>query len=165
MPGAVHDHGRHVGGDLLHGVDLDEAEAHALAFGDQEAYTCYKSLCSIVITPDEESAMTFRVPAPLDTYVEATNNQDAETLVALFAEDAVVRDEGQEYRGLDGVRAWRAKTEQAYTYTVEPKSVAERGGLTVLTAKVEGSFPGSPVELDFDFRLRDGRIAGLAIHS
>ena len=108
--------------------------------------------------------MTLPVPAPLDSYVEATNTQDAETLVGLFAEDAVVRDEGKEYRGLDGVRAWRAKSEQGYTYTVEPKRVVERDGLTVLTAKVEGSFPGSPVDLDFEFAVRDGRIAGLAIH-
>ena len=68
--------------------------------------------------------MTLPVSAPLDAYVEATNNQHAEALVGLFAEDAVVHDEGHEYRGLEGVRAWRAKSEQGYTYTLEPSHVA-----------------------------------------
>ena len=123
------------------------------------------SLVIILNKPSEyDDTMTVSVPTPLDAYIEATNNQDAEALVGLFAEDAVVHDEGQEYRGLEGVRAWRAKSEQGYSYTVEPKSVVERDGLKVLTAKVEGSFPGSPVDLAFDFMLRGGRIAGLAIH-
>jgi ketosteroid isomerase-like protein len=123
------------------------------------------SLITILNKPSEcDDTMTVSVPAPLDAYIEATNNRDAEMLVGLFGEDAVVRDEGQEYRGLEGVHAWRAKSQQSYTYTVEPKSVVERDGLTVLTATVEGSFPGSPVDLDFDFTLRDGRIVGLAIH-
>lgn len=108
--------------------------------------------------------MTIPLPAPLDSYVEAGNDQDAERLMSLFADDAVIHDEGKEFRGLEGVRAWRAKSEQAYTFTIEPLRFTERDGLTVLTAKVEGDFPDGPVNLDFDFALRNGRIAELEIH-
>jgi ketosteroid isomerase-like protein len=109
--------------------------------------------------------MTIPLPAPLDSYVEASNDQDAERLMSLFADDAVINDEGKEFRGLEGVRAWRAQGEQAYTCTVEPLRFTERDGQTVLTAKVEGDFPGSPVKLDLGFAIRNGRITELEIHS
>ena len=108
--------------------------------------------------------MTITLTSPLDAYVAASNGDDTDRLAGLFTDDAVIHDEGQEYHGREGVRAWLAKSEKAYTFTMEPQEVAERDGLTVLTATVAGSFPGSPVDLDFDFTLRDGLIAGSAIH-
>lgn len=108
--------------------------------------------------------MTLTLPSPIDAYVAASNRSDSEALVALFSDDAVVHDEGREYRGVDGVREWRAKSENAYTFTIEPLSLVERDGETVLTASVAGSFPGSPVDLDFEFTIAGDRIAALAIH-
>jgi ketosteroid isomerase-like protein len=108
--------------------------------------------------------MTLTLPSPIDAYVTASNAHDTDALVGLFTEDAVVRDEGRERRGHAAVRAWRAEVEKASTSTIEPRRIAERDGLTVLTATVRGDFPGSPVDLDFAFALRDGRIAGLEIH-
>ncbi len=35
----------------------------------------------------------------------------------------------------------------------------------IVATKVRGSFPGSPITLDFVFRLEDGRIASLDIQS
>jgi hypothetical protein len=41
--------------------------------------------------------------------------------------------------------------------------VAEAGGKTVVTAEVSGSFPGSPVQLRYNFTLKGEKIAALLI--
>jgi len=39
----------------------------------------------------------------------------------------------------------------------------QRDGTTVVTSRLTGNFPGSPVELRFFFRLERGKIAFLEI--
>ncbi|MBJ7472379.1 MAG: nuclear transport factor 2 family protein [Solirubrobacteraceae bacterium] len=108
--------------------------------------------------------MPVSLPHPIDAYVAASNSRDAATLASLFAQDAIVHDEGHEYHGPEGVLAWRARVDQAFTVTIEPLTISHRDGLTVLRATVAGDFPGSPIELDFDFQLTDEQISGLKIH-
>jgi hypothetical protein len=60
----------------------------------------------------------------------------------------------------DEIRAWREKLAAAFDYTVR---VLRTEGEYRVTAQVAGDFPGSPVELTYDFRLRDGLIAELVI--
>jgi hypothetical protein len=43
--------------------------------------------------------------------------------------------------------------------------VVEPDGKTIVATKVSGSFPGSPITLDFVFRLENGKIASLDIQS
>jgi hypothetical protein len=52
-----------------------------------------------------------------------------------------------------------------YQHTLEPVAASARGGKTVVSAKLTGSFPGSPVTLDFVFTLEGGKIAALEIRS
>jgi ketosteroid isomerase-like protein len=96
-------------------------------------------------------------------FVEASNSRDTDRLLALFSDDAVVRDEGNEYRGIDRIRAWRADVEAKYTFTTTPREVAERGDETVLIGSLAGDFPGSPVDLEHRFALAGDRIMALTI--
>jgi hypothetical protein len=48
-------------------------------------------------------------------------------------------------------------------HTVEPLSAVERNGNTVVTGKVSGNFPNSPVTLEHSFRLEGDKIASLEI--
>jgi limonene-1,2-epoxide hydrolase len=107
--------------------------------------------------------MTVSLPEPIATYVAAENADDTMALAACFAADAVVRDEGRTIRGLEAITAWKVESKRKYQHTVEPLDVAEADGRTVLTARVTGQFPGSPVELRFAFGLVAGRIASLEI--
>jgi len=50
-----------------------------------------------------------------------------------------------------------------YEYTSEPLSLRQQGDRTVVTGRLTGNFPGSPVDLRFAFRLERGRIASLEI--
>jgi hypothetical protein len=46
---------------------------------------------------------------------------------------------------------------------VTPLSAVDRDGTTIVTGRVAGDFPGSPVTLDHVFRLEGDRIASLEI--
>jgi hypothetical protein len=105
------------------------------------------------------------LPPPIDLYVNAENSDDIGSLSQCFAPDATVRDEGGIHKGLAAIRKWKAATKEKYHHTVTPLEVAERDGKTVLKARLDGNFPGSPVTLDFFFVLEDGKIASLEIHA
>lgn len=107
--------------------------------------------------------MTLTLPDPIAAYVAADNAGDDAALAACFAADAVVRDEGRTIEGVDAILGWKADAKRKYRYTVEPLAVAAAAGGAVLTARVSGQFPGSPVELRYAFGLKDGRITTLEI--
>ncbi|MGB1560003.1 MAG: hypothetical protein ACPHN2_00750 [Sinimarinibacterium flocculans] len=48
-------------------------------------------------------------------------------------------------------------------YTTEPVSFEKADRRYVVTSRVTGTFPGSPVDLRFTFSLERGRIASLVI--
>jgi hypothetical protein len=47
---------------------------------------------------------------------------------------------------------------------VAPLEIAQRGGKTILKARLTGTFPGSPVTLEFSFCAEGWKIASLEIH-
>ena len=107
--------------------------------------------------------MSVPLPPPVDLYVKIENSGDVDALSECFASNATVRDEGHTYEGLAAIKAWKADTKKKYNHTIVPLEVADRDGKTVLRAKLTGSFPGSPVTLEFSFVLVDGKIASLEI--
>ena len=74
-----------------------------------------------------------------------------------------MRDEGKTITGRAAIKAWRVETSRKYHHTVEPLTVSEREGRVVVTGKVSGDFPGSPINLEHIFEIEDGRIASLDI--
>jgi hypothetical protein len=108
--------------------------------------------------------MSIRLPVPIDLYIRMENSGDVEAVADCFAPDATVRDEGGTYRGLAAIKEWKAETKKKYGHTVAPLAVAHRDGKTILTARLTGSFPGSPVTIEFSFVLEEGKIASLEIH-
>jgi hypothetical protein len=47
------------------------------------------------------------LPIPVATYLAAEKTKDAEMLSLCFAADALVHDEGRDYRGLDAIKSWK----------------------------------------------------------
>src|SRR5258706_16421229 len=103
------------------------------------------------------------LPKPIAVYL-AADGGDSEALSQCFAEDAVVRDEGQTYRGLAAIKQWKAEAKKKYQYTVEPLASAREGAKTIVTNRLTGNFPGSPVDLQFVFGLDRNKIVSLEIH-
>lgn len=107
--------------------------------------------------------MDLQLPDAIVTYLTAAQGDEAASIARAFAKDAVVRDEGRTIKGIEAIAAWRAETRRKYSFTAEPLSAVERDGKLVVTTKVTGNFPGSPINLDYAFTLSDGRITGLEI--
>ena len=107
--------------------------------------------------------MTLHLPKPIEIYFSSENAHDTAAVEQCFAADAVVRDERKTIRGLEAIRAWRAETGKKYSHTVEPVAMSIRDGKTIVTGKVTGTFPGSPIDLDYIFELDADRIISLEI--
>src|SRR2546430_11992327 len=100
---------------------------------------------------------------PPSIAVAAAETHDVEAMLAPFADDAGVKDEGEEMRGRAAIRTWLEATIRKYRYTVTVLDAKESGGKTIVTGRVAGDFPGSPVELEHVFTLAHGKITRLEI--
>lgn len=107
--------------------------------------------------------MTMTLPEVIARYFAADNKGNAQTMSECFTQDAIVVDEGNTYTGREAIRQWMANASTEYAYTVEPFSLSEENGRTVVTSHLVGNFPGSPVDLRYFFVLRGDGIAELEI--
>ena len=107
--------------------------------------------------------MQVELPGPVAAYLAAEKAKDADMLASCFADDALVHDEGRDYRGLDAIRAWKQEADRKYQYVMEPLAAAASDENVILHARLTGNFPGSPVEVDLTFTLANGKIASLDI--
>src|SRR3954471_13978351 len=57
-----------------------------------------------------EPDMTSQLPFPLAAYYAAKNKHEVAAMLAPFADDAVVKDEGSEYHGTSAIRSWIEET-------------------------------------------------------
>ena len=109
--------------------------------------------------------MINNLPRPIALYIAAENSGDAEALAKCFAENAMVRDENQTIEGLDAIRKWKAETKKKYQHTIESVKFLEKDGKNIVTNRLTGNFPGSPIELEFAFTLNRDKIVSLEIRS
>ncbi|MGA7065556.1 MAG: nuclear transport factor 2 family protein [Pseudolabrys sp.] len=108
--------------------------------------------------------MSLDLPKIIGRYFGAQNAHDIDAIVACFASDAHVRDEGHAYLGSNAIRVWKKETSAKYRVTVEPVECGIEGKTTVVVARVSGAFDGSPVNLTYRFGLSvDGQIDALEI--
>jgi len=110
----------------------------------------------------KQTMKSLNLPKPIAAYF-AADKADSETLSQCFIEKAVVKDEGQTYKGRPAIKQWRSGTSKKYEYTSEPFYCEQKDGKTVVTSRLTGNFPGSPVDLRFFFELEGDRIATLEI--
>jgi hypothetical protein len=109
--------------------------------------------------------MDVNLPVPIAIYLAAENQGHTEIVAQCFTLKAVVRDEGQTIEGLAAIKQWQAETKRKYQHTVEPLGFAQKDGKAVVTSRLKGNFPGSPIELEFVFTLDGSKIAALEILS
>jgi len=107
--------------------------------------------------------MSQELPGPIADYFAAKNRHDIDAMLAGFAQDAIVKDEGETHRGHDAIRVWMEDTTRRYRVTVMPSVKTGAGEVWVIAGLVSGNFPGSPATLHYRFRLAGGRIAALGI--
>ncbi len=107
--------------------------------------------------------MSLTLPKTVANYLAAVEAKDADMLALCFADDALVHDEGRDYRGLDAIKSWMQETQTKYKYVMKPLDASVSGKTVKLRARLTGEFPGSPVDLDFRFTLANDKISSLEI--
>ena len=107
--------------------------------------------------------MKIQIPQIIETYFRTSNADDINALVPCFSGDAVVTDENETHRGAAAIKAWSVNVRKKYQFKAEVLRVAHKPEAVVVTANLSGTFPGSPVDLDFEFMLKGDLIASLKI--
>jgi hypothetical protein len=110
----------------------------------------------------KELNMQLNLPKPIAAYFTADKG-DSEAIAQCFTESAVVTDEGHTYHGRAAIKQWKAEASTKYQYTSEPLACEHEEGKVVVTSRLTGNFPGSPVNLRFFFGLEGDKIASLEI--
>ena len=104
-----------------------------------------------------------KTPDIIAQYLDAANRFDIANAVECFTADARVHDEAHDHVGQDAIRAWIAETSKKYQPKVDVVQVKGGGSKVVLSVRVSGRFPGSPIELEYDITLHEGKISTLNI--
>lgn len=104
---------------------------------------------------------TLSLPEPVAAYFAAEHKPDA--LARCFTAQAIMKDAGHTYTGVDAIKAFMAEASAKYNATSAPFALEREDGLQVVRAQVTGNFPGSPIDLSYRFRLERGLIASLEI--
>ena len=102
------------------------------------------------------------LPEPIAAYFNADEHA-GESIAHCFTEQAVVKDEGRTHSGRAAIEAWKLEASTKYTYTSEPLALEQQDGRYIVSTRVTGNFPGSPIDLRFAFQLERGKIAFLEI--
>jgi hypothetical protein len=66
-------------------------------------------------------------------------------------------------RGKIDIERWITTTIEKYKFQFKPLSSQERDNESFVSVQVSGTFPGSPVTLDYHFALTNDKIASLTI--
>lgn len=106
--------------------------------------------------------MTLNLPNPIAAYFVA-DELDGDAVARCFTEDAVVKDEGHVYNSRAAIKKWKEDASAKYIYTCKPLACEPKEGKVVVTCRLTGNFPGSPVDLRFFFELMGEKIASLEV--
>jgi hypothetical protein len=101
------------------------------------------------------------LPKVIEVLVKAKNTFDSAAFAQCFADTATVFDEGKTHTGRNEIEQWIDKSNKEHQDTMEPLDYDEKED--ILSAKVTGSFPQSPIVLKFHFNITDGKIQSLKV--
>jgi ketosteroid isomerase-like protein len=108
-----------------------------------------------------------QMPQAITAFIEATNRHDTDELLATLTHDAVVTDEGQEYRGIAAIKTWSDEKYVGAKVTLDVVDAVTNGDKTIVTVKVDGNFDKTglpdPFLMDFHFTTDNGKVAALNI--
>jgi len=113
---------------------------------------------------DSPAVMLDDVPGVVRRYFELDPHRDVERFVALFADDAIVTDEGETHQGTAEIRTWRNGPATKYHYTTEISNAETLGAARyLLTGRLTGDFPGGTAALRWEFTVSGELISRLVI--
>ena len=104
------------------------------------------------------------LPATVRGFLAAHVVRDADTASSFFAEDAVVVDQGETFRGREQIYAFLRDAGSEFDYTTERiGAVRIDDDHWIVTLRLEGTFPGGVAELDYRFTIPEESVTELVI--
>lgn len=107
--------------------------------------------------------MSLELPSPIAAFVAANARLDLDGMMAPFAADAVVLDDGGRFEGPAAIRSMVEHAAGAYKAVFTPDTVRHERGQVVVEGPAHGDFPGSPIRFTYRFDLDGDTIKGLEI--
>lgn len=104
-----------------------------------------------------------KLPNVVEELIKAQNNFDSVAYANLFSETSIVHDEGATHTGRKEIQKWIAEANEKYNSVMQAVEYTEKGDNSILSAKVSGTFPGSPAVLKYHFNINDGLIQSLKV--
>lgn len=101
--------------------------------------------------------------AVVHAYFNADNAGDIDTVIKLFHTEATVKDEGGVHEGVPSIRAWCLASKVKYRYAAELIEMTCTDDKITVRASVSGTFPNSPIMLNYLFTFDGEKIAELEI--
>jgi len=109
--------------------------------------------------------LPMNLPPLIQRYLDASNTHDVKSILSCFNDDAVVRDENETHHGKIDIGRWVTTTIQKYNFHFKPLRSQDCEDETIVSVEVSGTFPGSPISLDYRFAIAHDKIASLTIDS
>lgn len=106
--------------------------------------------------------MPIHLPEPIQAYFNA-DKDNGKALANCFIEQGVVIDEKRTYSGRAAIERWHTEATAKYIYTSEPFDVTEQDRQIIVTSRLQGNFPGSPIHIRYRFVLENNKIVSLEI--
>jgi hypothetical protein len=103
------------------------------------------------------------LPDNIKTFMTALDARDADRALATLVTDAVVTDEGRDYRGHGDIGAWIATAAAEYTYTTTFTGATTTDTTVDVGQHLEGDFPGGVADLRYRFTLDGALISRVVI--
>lgn len=103
------------------------------------------------------------LPDLIKSLVKAQNTHDSIAYANCFTLDSVIFDEGKNHRGRNEVKAWIEGVNIKYQTVMEPIAYSGSGKLGLLSARISGTFEGSPIVFKYHLEFTDGLIKSLKI--
>jgi len=72
-------------------------------------------------------------------------------VVSCFSDDALVRDEGKDFRGKKTIEDWVVKTIEKYKFRFKPLAVKSDEAKIVVSVRSIGNFSWEPSQPDYHF--------------
>ena len=104
-----------------------------------------------------------KLPSIIADLLTAQEKYDSKAFSECFSDDAVVFDEGKTYHGKKEIRQWNEMTNVKYKTKYEPLEISNTEDGIILTAKISGTFDGSPAIIKYHFETKNNKIASLRI--
>ncbi|MCF2494116.1 nuclear transport factor 2 family protein [Dyadobacter chenhuakuii] len=104
-----------------------------------------------------------KLPENIQGFIKAQNNQDSTAFANYFTEHATVSDEGSSYSGREEIEGWIEEATEKYNMQLTPIDFSQTGSKGKLTLEVSGTFPGSPLVMNYHLELDGSSISSLKI--